>query len=203
MSRERIVDAAVELVEANGVDELSMRKLAAELGVAPTTIYWHVGDRDAVLDAVVERLVSESRDISPRGDSPAARITSIARQIRRQVLVHPALMQLAIQRGRGPAVSFPAQVAVASEVEAAGLRGAAAARAVWSILYFVGGHILLEGMLPEMQREGRSTDDLWAHATATERVAARLAREMAHRPPPEEVFEHSLAALLRGLLPGR
>jgi AcrR family transcriptional regulator len=203
MSSERVVDAAVELVEANGVDELSMRKLAAELGVAPTTIYWHVGDRDAVLDAVVERLVSESQAVDPKGATPAARITSIARQIRRQVLVHPALMQLAIQRGRGPAVSFPAQVAVAAEVEAAGLRGRAAARAVWSILYFVGGHILLEGVLPDMQREGRSTDDLWAHATATERVDARLARQMAHRPSPDEVFEHALAALLKGLLPGR
>jgi AcrR family transcriptional regulator len=200
MSRERIIDAAVALVEAGGVDELSMRKLAAELGVAPTTIYWHVGDRDAVLDAVVDRVVADSRDIEPIGRTPTARIVSIAHQIRHQVQVHPALITLANQRGRGPAVSFPAQVAMAREVSAAGLTGAAAANAVWSILHLVGGQILLEGVLPELEREGRTTAAMWAEAAGPD-LDGRLARHMAHRPNRDELFDHLLLALLRGLLP--
>ena len=54
MSFERIVDTARSLVKAGGADSLSMRKLSAELGVAPTAIYWHVGDRAELLNAVLD-----------------------------------------------------------------------------------------------------------------------------------------------------
>ncbi|HEX4776687.1 MAG TPA: TetR family transcriptional regulator, partial [Acidimicrobiia bacterium] len=46
VTKERIVDEALGIVERDGVDQLSMRKLAAQLGVQPTSIYWHVGGRE-------------------------------------------------------------------------------------------------------------------------------------------------------------
>ncbi len=73
------------IVEDGGVDALSMRKLAAELGVAHTAIYWHVGGRDELIGAIVDSLVAELGDIRPRGRTPRARIASIANEIRRQV----------------------------------------------------------------------------------------------------------------------
>ena len=45
VDRERVVNTARALIEGGGVDAVSMRKLAAEMGVAPTAVYWHVGSR--------------------------------------------------------------------------------------------------------------------------------------------------------------
>ena len=53
IERDDVIDAALALVESGGGDALTMRKLAAELGVATTTIYWHVGNRDDLVLAVV------------------------------------------------------------------------------------------------------------------------------------------------------
>jgi AcrR family transcriptional regulator len=197
MNRQRIIDEARALVESG--EEFSMRRLAADLGVAPTTIYWHVGDRDAVLDALIDDVARESADIAPTGRSAAARIASIARQMRHQVRAHPALIQLANQRGRGPAVSFPSQVVLVRELNAAGVVGVEAARAAWSILHLVGGTILLEGVLDEHRSAGGSSAALWAEFT-DDSVDPRTARKMATPGSPDEVFEYQLDLLLRGLL---
>ena len=50
VTRRAVLDAATRLFEEQGVAGLSMRKLAAEVGVAATSIYWHVGNREALLD---------------------------------------------------------------------------------------------------------------------------------------------------------
>lgn len=49
-----------------------MRKLAAELGTAVTSIYWHVGNRESLLDALVERTVQEMGAIRPAGRTPSS-----------------------------------------------------------------------------------------------------------------------------------
>lgn len=59
LSRELIVDSAIELIEAEGLSSLSMRSLAERLGVAPGTLYTYVANRTAleslILDTVVDR----------------------------------------------------------------------------------------------------------------------------------------------------
>src|SRR5205085_12120086 len=64
---ERIVAAGRALIEAGGVEALSMRKLAAEVGVAPTAIYWHVGSREDLLNAVLDAMVDDLPPIAARG----------------------------------------------------------------------------------------------------------------------------------------
>jgi AcrR family transcriptional regulator len=59
LTRERIVAAAVELVDANGVDALSMRKLGAALGVEAMSLYNHVVNKDDVLDGILDQVLAE------------------------------------------------------------------------------------------------------------------------------------------------
>ena len=59
LTRERILDAAIALADAEGVGGLTMRRLAGELGVEAMTIYYHVPNKDAILDALVERVIAE------------------------------------------------------------------------------------------------------------------------------------------------
>ncbi|SHH09409.1 TetR/AcrR family transcriptional regulator [Streptoalloteichus hindustanus] len=68
MSARRVVDAAERLTADRGLQGWTIRQLAAELDVWPTVIYHHVGDREAVMDAVTERVVG--RIPCPDVDTP-------------------------------------------------------------------------------------------------------------------------------------
>jgi AcrR family transcriptional regulator len=78
LSRERVLAAAVALADAGGVDSLSMRKLAQELGVVPMALYKHVANKDELLDGMVDVVVGEI--------DPPAGGTDWKTAIRRRVL---------------------------------------------------------------------------------------------------------------------
>ncbi|MGV9978507.1 TetR/AcrR family transcriptional regulator [Micromonospora wenchangensis] len=59
LTRQRIVTAAVDLLDRTGVDGLTMRRLAELLAVTPTALYWHVATRDDVLDLAVDHIFGE------------------------------------------------------------------------------------------------------------------------------------------------
>ena len=59
LSRERILLAAVALADEGGVESLSMRRLAQELGVVPMALYKHVANKDELLDGLVDVVVGE------------------------------------------------------------------------------------------------------------------------------------------------
>ncbi|MCD5348079.1 TetR/AcrR family transcriptional regulator [Agromyces sp. S2-1-8] len=57
LTRREVTDAAIALVERDGLDGLTMRRLATELGCAPMSLYTHVSSRDDLVDAIVEQLI--------------------------------------------------------------------------------------------------------------------------------------------------
>jgi AcrR family transcriptional regulator len=59
LSRQRILRSAIEQADAHGLEQLSMRKLAAELSVTPMALYWHFANRDALIDAMAEQILGE------------------------------------------------------------------------------------------------------------------------------------------------
>lgn len=59
LNKERILRAAVALADADGVDSLSMRKIAEELDVVPMALYRHVANKDEMLDGMVDLVVAE------------------------------------------------------------------------------------------------------------------------------------------------
>ncbi len=94
-----MVDAALVMVEQGGPDALTMRKLAAELGVAATSIYWHVGQRDDVVAAVLERHRTQMRDLPVVGETGSERIFCAAKNIWHSSLDHRNLTRLANRAG--------------------------------------------------------------------------------------------------------
>jgi AcrR family transcriptional regulator len=57
LSRRDVTDAAIVLVERDGLSSLTMRRLAAELGCAPMSLYTHVRSRDDLVEAIIDRLI--------------------------------------------------------------------------------------------------------------------------------------------------
>src|SRR5712692_10274403 len=88
LSRDRVLRAAVALADRTGIESLSMRKLAEELGVVPMALYKHVANKEQLLDGMIDVVVGEI-------DPPVARAgwKSAVRQrilsARRALLRHP------------------------------------------------------------------------------------------------------------------
>ena len=68
LNRERVLEAAVALADARGVEGLTMRKLAKELGVEAMSLYNHVANKDDLLDGMVDIVFSEIDPPVPGGD---------------------------------------------------------------------------------------------------------------------------------------
>ncbi|HEV3353331.1 MAG TPA: helix-turn-helix domain-containing protein [Acidimicrobiales bacterium] len=197
--QERIVGAARALIEAGGVEALSMRKLAAEVGVAPTAIYWHVGSRDDLLNAVLDSMIADLPPIAARGSVPRARLTSVARSIRDQVRATTPTQQLAAELGRTAELSFPGQVALTREMQAAGVDGSDAAQAVRAVLFLVGGFILLEDNFAHRQPGSRTTQDLWKGLDADD-IDPALRKAMARPANTDALFDYAVDRLLASIL---
>ena len=88
LDRDDVVKAALLLVDEGGPEALTMRRLAGELGVATTTIYWHVGNRDDVVDAVIRRHGERLGEQATSGDTPRQRVMSVARHLWESALAH-------------------------------------------------------------------------------------------------------------------
>lgn len=200
-ARDRIVAAARSLVEGGGVGALSMRKLAADVGVAPTAIYWHVGSRDDLLNAVLDTMIADLPPIVARGSTPKARLTSVARSFRDQIRATTLTQQLAEEVNRTAELSFPGQVALAREMEAAGLRGAAAAQAVRAVLFLVGGFILLEDNFSHRREGGRTTQELWRRVDDPA-IDPELRRAMTRPANTDALFDYAVERLLESVLDG-
>jgi AcrR family transcriptional regulator len=94
LTRAAVVDRALALADASGLDALTIRKLATELGVTPMALYWHFRGKDELLEGLAERVWSEidtSVDAAlPWPDQLRALLTSLISVLR----AHPAAPQL-------------------------------------------------------------------------------------------------------------
>ena len=71
LSRERVLEAAVEVADEGGIESLTMRNLAQHLGVEAMSLYYHVENKAALLDGVVDVIVGEILEAVPALDSPS------------------------------------------------------------------------------------------------------------------------------------
>lgn len=89
MTRARVIDVATSILRQFGLADLSMRRLARELDVAPGAIYWHIANKQVLLAAVAERLLA---DVPPAGapdDDPSAALRSHVVAVRDALLPVP------------------------------------------------------------------------------------------------------------------
>lgn len=198
LTREHVVDAAVAIVESDGLAGLSMRTLSEKLNVSVTSIYWHVGNREALLDALVERTQASIVNRKPRGRTPRQRIRSIARSLLDAIQAHGELIAIAHQRGAIAKVFAPARKAVAVEFSAAGLRGDALAEATSALLLFVGSYSLMASVTARTPTNEGAPTELWEAGTAP--IDGVAAARLAQQPDFPHVFEIGLDALIGGLL---
>jgi AcrR family transcriptional regulator len=97
LTREKVVDAALGIVDSEGLGALTMRRLGAALGVEAMALYRHVPNKEALLDLTVERMRSEM-DLAELPDEPDQLMAAIFAEYRRVLTDHPNMLPLAARR---------------------------------------------------------------------------------------------------------
>jgi TetR/AcrR family transcriptional regulator, tetracycline repressor protein len=144
ISREDIVDAAVTIVEAGGYEEMSIRSLAADVGVAPMSLYRHIRDKDDLLDEVVSRLLARVWRPAADEDDWQEWIVEAAASMRQFLVTQPAALHVYL---RHPVVSPAAverMVAMMGVLRRAGLDEQAARSAYGALHTYTIGFAALE-----------------------------------------------------------
>ncbi|WP_193615113.1 TetR family transcriptional regulator [Nocardioides lijunqiniae] len=95
LSREAVARAAMELADTEGIEALTVRRLATTLGVTPMALYWHFKDKDALLDGVVEALMADVRAPAHDGSAPwDERLRAELAALLEGLAAHPAVASL-------------------------------------------------------------------------------------------------------------
>ena len=103
LSRERVLSSAVALADAGGIDALTIRALATELGVKPMSVYHYVANKDEIIDAIVDIVFSEI-DLPRPGRNWRAEMRRRAVSARAVLRRHPwAIPLLQARTNPGPA----------------------------------------------------------------------------------------------------
>ena len=188
LTREGIVDAALTLVDRAGIDGLTMRALARELGVDPMAVYRHVRDKDALLGEMCDRLLTELDPLDPSGPwEPQVR--ALAEQVRGRLVARPALLP-ALTSAPVTAASLVIAADAVDLLVGAGFRPRDAADGFGTVFSYVLGFAVLEAAPPPpVDEEGLRT-------SVGERPNLDAALELMRGPGD---FERGLDLLLAGL----
>jgi len=215
LSRKRVLEAAAELIEADGLHQLSMRRLGKQLGVEAMALYRYVPSREDLLDGVVELVVDElyadpEVHLLPQ-HSWQEYVVRLAHGVRRTALRHPRAFPLVATRPpAAPWIRPPLRSLRWIESFLQGLRGqgfsdADAVHAYRAFSSFLLGHLLLElssmGVETGPVEEGEPQDELVRESLADYPLLTELAPRLAEFHFDAE-FEESLHNLLDRLGPG-
>jgi AcrR family transcriptional regulator len=203
LNRDRIIEAALRVMDAEGLEAVTMRRLGRELGVEAMSLYNHVADKDAVLRGVLARVLADfdlPRD--PELDW-IERVRQMARTFRELLLRHPGVIPLLSEKS-GPIIDPPALVPIETALQTlrgAGLSDAETIHAYRAVVGFVVGSVALEvaGFLNPGDAGAAHLEEM-AEAIPLERFPriVELLPAM-HDCNPADEFEHGLDLLLSGL----
>ncbi|MCG5215611.1 TetR/AcrR family transcriptional regulator [Streptosporangium sp. KLBMP 9127] len=164
LSRDRIVSEAIQLLDAEGIEALSMRSLGTRLGAGATSLYRHVANKDELIELVVDEIYGEMRvpaDADPAGWRAA--IAGCAHSLRAMVLRHPWVVSVLGQVGLaylGPNLIRQSDRMLAL-FQAAGFSPGEADQAMKTLIAYVIGMTTSEAAyLSMLARSGQSEQDL-------------------------------------------
>ncbi len=154
LSRERVVDAALDFIQENGLPRLTMRRLGEQLGVEAMALYRYVPSKEDLLDAVVDSLMLRVRGDADVLDAPQDGwqdfLQRLAHGVRRMALAHPKAFPLVASRPaeapwlRPPLRSLEWVETFLSGLLAEGFSDEAAIEGYRAYSSFLLGHLLLE-----------------------------------------------------------
>lgn len=147
LSRDRVLDAAIRVADRGGVEAITMRRVAQELGVEAMSLYNHVPNKDAILDGVVDAVFA-AIELPAAGCDWREAIRGRACSARAVLARHSWALGLMDSRRNPGSATLRHHDAVLGVLRGAGFSLPMAAHAVSLIDSYVGGFVLQEANLP-------------------------------------------------------
>jgi TetR/AcrR family tetracycline transcriptional repressor len=202
LTREQVVEAALAVADAQGLEALTMPALARRLECGVMTIYGYVDSKDDLLDAIAQRGLRDLRLPRPLPADPEAILVSWGRALRLNLIEHPSLAVIFLSRAViGPGI-FRGIEALLTPLDRAGIAPEIGVHAIYAVLTYALGFVAWE--IPRTHRQSQA-----AYASSWRREFAGLppadfpvvggVLEELPRVAGEEQFELGLAALAAGL----
>jgi AcrR family transcriptional regulator len=163
ITRDVVLATALDLIDRDGADALSMRRLAQALNRDPMILYRHAPNKAALLDGVTE-IVLAQLNVDPADPDWAGQLRAVGRDFRRLALAHPHVVPLLVTRplatplGLRPRGTLRPLEDVLTLLTRAGFSGPDALHIYRALFGFLYGHILNE--LQELVENPDETDDL-------------------------------------------
>jgi AcrR family transcriptional regulator len=171
LTLDRIVSAAIDIVDRDGLDALSMRRLGAELGAGATTLYWHVKNKDELLDLALDRLFEEIE--APDPELPwRDQLRELAHELRRLLLRHRNLIMVIASRPTTGPNAVAAIDLLFGVVRRAGFPDDQVVPASLALLNYTSGYAVLEAA--SLSQFGPGADE----ATVRKAVQESVGRTM-------------------------
>ena len=203
LTRERALEAAVALADAGGLEELSRRRLAEELGVEALSLYHHVPSKDAILDGMVDLVFQEIEAPRPTG-AWKEEMRARARSMRAALLRHRWAIRVMESRATPGPATLAHHDAVLGSLRAGGLSLRLTAHAYAALDSYIYGFAHTELSLPFQTTEETHTVAaaiLDAFPPGAYPHFVELARDHVLRPGYSyaDEFEYGLELILDGL----
>lgn len=213
LSREQIIAAAIELLNTEGLEALSMRKLGARLNAGATSLYTHVANKDELIELVVDEALGQLREADPADPRGwRAAVLDFANDLRALILGQPWLASVIGELGTlylGPN-AMRGNEQVLAVFEEAGFEMSQADRAMNVVFaYVVGNSVVEAASLNAIRRRGLTEDEWFAQimpaateaASSYPRLRKRYAALVAGGPAldNDKTFNYEVGLILDGL----
>jgi len=147
LSKKRVLRQALALADKEGIDALSMRRLGRELDAGAMSLYHHVGNKEELLDGMVDLVFAEIHLPESPGDWQAA-MRAMAVSAREVLARHPWAINLMESRTTPGPANLRHREAVTASLRKAGFSVPMATHANWLLNSYIYGHALQEASLP-------------------------------------------------------
>ncbi|TCM51449.1 TetR/AcrR family transcriptional regulator [Kribbella sp. VKM Ac-2568] len=205
LSREDIVETAIKVLDRDGLEQLSMRRMAVELGTAATSaLYWRIANKNDLLELAVDAVIGGALVETDEGDW-RDQLTALAQAAYGVLADHPWAPQLlASHAGLGP--NYQAYTErVLGVLNSAGFKGVHLDAAVSAVIHYVVGAAVTDAAWTATVRRSALTERDWPTAAGDQlgvepdTLAAYLSRDDLAGPAAR--FQSGLRAILIGLRP--
>jgi AcrR family transcriptional regulator len=198
LTRDAIVEAALRLLDREGLSGLSMRKLAEELAVGAASLYWHVRDKEELLALLLDRIVGEAHVPDPDPKNWREQVKDLARENRRLLQSHRDAAQISLGRIPIGPHSIPVLERNLAVLRAAGLPPRVVALGADMFALFVGGFAFEESMGSEQADTAQLAEYFRSLPPDEFPTLTALADELVEGGP-DERFEFAIELLVSGL----